>query len=233
MLKALIIDRDPNIIARIISCLNESMYDVDIIGSYAGIYDAIGCTESNVLDVVFLEVDKPSINRYSYVKSLRDRDVKVVYLSHTKEYAHDAIKAEVSDYLLKPIKVELLNDAIEKVKVASSCHCRKDIKIKFPNAKGIRYINASEILYIKSDGNYTWIFNTDSERFHCSYNLKKIDELLGQRPFMRVHNQYVVNLSKVAEYKSYKNGSIVLSNGFSVPLARKKRDKVLDILDTI
>lgn len=233
MIKTLIIDGNHQSAAQLSSQLIKTERDVDIMGTYSLVDDAIQSIDGDYPDVVFIDVSDRSQNYSRHLQKLKNNDVKIIYLSSTTDRAHEAIRVEASDYLLKPINGEAIELALEKVEKSLMCQCNKDIKIKFPNIQGIRYINASDIFYIKSNGNYTWVYNTSSERFLSNYNMKDVEELLRRRHFQRTHNQYIVNLSKVQEYRKSKKDILILSNGDKIPLSRMRRQATLDLLDRI
>ena len=83
-----------------------------------------------------------------------------------------------------------------------------------------------DILYCKSEGNYTTFYLINSDKILVSKPMKKILELLSETDFIRCHQSYVVNKAHVVRYN--KQGILVMSTEAKVPVSSRRKDFVLE-----
>lgn len=92
----------------------------------------------------------------------------------------------------------------------------------------IRFIDLNEIVYLKSEGNYTRFILEDEAMLLSSSTLKKYEDLLNQEGFLRIHQQYIINLRFLNSINK-KNGYSVLLNGlYNIPCSRRRRFMLVD-----
>jgi two-component system, LytTR family, response regulator len=91
------------------------------------------------------------------------------------------------------------------------------------------FISIKDILYLKSDNNYTAIYMEEAEKLPqiSSKNLGHYEDLLSNHPFCRIHNSYLVNLKKVVKYHKGKAGEVELTNGMRLEISLRRKDEVL------
>lgn len=83
------------------------------------------------------------------------------------------------------------------------------------------------ILYLESDNSYTTIFLLDGTRITSTRNLGFFEGVLLPEPFLRVHNSFIVNLTKVVKYIRGDDGYLILVNGLPIRVSRSKKDELL------
>ena len=103
-------------------------------------------------------------------------------------------------------------------------------KIPIALADKIVMVNKNDIVYCKSDGNYTHIYLKDDEKYFVSKNIKAITNLINSPEFIRVHKTYLVNATYIKEYIRGDGGEIILENKINIPVSRTNKQKVLQAL---
>lgn len=211
---------------------------VQLIGEAANVEEALVLIRNNELDLVFLDVEMPYGNAFDLLDKVGDRTFETVFVTAYDHYAIDALNAHASFYLLKPIDIDKLIEAVDyvleiKEKENSLQHSIVTTKQQFvagkitiPVQNGFEVLEVADILYCQADDNYTKIFLKDKRKL-VSKTLKYFEDALRDNGFARVHKSYLVNVSHVVEYKKGKGGSIVLSNGKEVMVSPSKKKALL------
>jgi two-component system LytT family response regulator len=168
-------------------------------------------------------------------------DFKVVFVTAYLEYAITALRFSATDYLLKPVLIDELIAAVNKVRAELSkeigtMNLQKLLEnltskkshynqLVISNSNGFKVIDTDQIILCEADGYCTHFMLSDGEKITSSKNLKHYEELLSDQSFIRVHNSFMLNMGHI---KSYSNqGEIRLSNNLSCPLGNAYRQKFL------
>jgi two-component system LytT family response regulator len=246
MLKAVIVDDETKALQSLTWELTNFSDEINIIASFTNPIEALSYLNSNnnVPDCLFLDIEMPTMDGFQFIRKLNNRDFPIVITTAYNQYAIKALKNEAIDYLLKPIDSDDLNDTIEKIKkfntknfsvdklekILLNFHSNQVQKKITINADGkLLFLHNEEISHIESDGNYSTIFLCDDNKIVLTKKLKEVNEILPPEIFFRIHNSYIVNLTKVKEF--YKaEGYIVLENNQKIPVSRQKKSDFLDLL---
>ena len=211
---------------------------VKLIGEAANVDEALLIIRNNKLDLVFLDVEMPYGNAFDLLDKVGDRQFETVFVTAYNHYAIDALNAHASYYLLKPISIDTLIEAVDYVSeiktkenrlqnaVLKPKLRRVDGKITIPLQNGFEVLEIKDIIYCQADDNYTNIFINEKKKL-VSKTLKYFDEILSESGFARVHKSYLVNVNAVVEYRKGKGGSVVLSSGKEIMVSPARKKELL------
>jgi DNA-binding LytR/AlgR family response regulator len=152
---------------------------------------------SNPVDVLLLDIEMPDITGIELLKELDELPV-VVFTTAYSDYAMLGWELKAADYLLKPFSFERFTEAIDLARLKFESK-RSSQFIVVPEDYNYVKINLEEINYIEGLKDYVKIF-TDTKRVITRMNLKKIEELISNMNFVRIHRSYVVSLSKIDSF---------------------------------
>lgn len=159
-------------------------------------------------DVVFLDIEMPRMNGFQLLKSISNIDFDIIFSTAYKQYAIDAIKANALDYILKPVSILEVLNALEKVKnrkkdsheqsqkykkLLSDVTSSKSDRIKIPTSTGFEFIDTNDVIFLEADGSYTVAHFINKEKLLISKTIKQIEPLFDQNKFFRTHRSYLVN----------------------------------------
>jgi len=246
MLKAILIDDEPGCLRSLAHDLGIHCPGVEILEQCDSGKEAIKAIHAHNPDVLFLDIDMPFINGFDLLEMVPDVDFEVIFTTAYDKYAIQAFRISAVDYLLKPIDVEPLKNAVEKVRILREkgntskqisflIQQIKDLennnvrKVALPTFDGLEFINMEDILYCQSDGAYSNVFFTDGNKLYISKTLRYLEDALCNFHFFRVHNSYIVNLHHVKKYSKTDGGMLILSNGEKVRVSRSKKDELLGL----
>jgi two-component system LytT family response regulator len=253
---ALIVD-DEELARENLSMLLESFCpNIKIIGLATSKEDAKIKIAELKPQVVFLDICMPSgVEGLNLLDELPQKDFLVIFVTAFKEYAIKAFNANAVHYLLKPIDVDELIDAAQKIEerlgvinlstenkeayhesvknVSASIQNKDGSKITISHMRGVKIIDQKDIVYLKADGNCTVIHFNDGTKYTDTRTLKSYNDLLNNKLFFRTHKSYLINLSYLKEYVTSDGTYAVLKNNVEVPVSRSKTKDFLAILKSI
>jgi two-component system LytT family response regulator len=237
-LKAIVVDDESPSREALINYMNEFCPDVEVVGDCGTARSAYELIAELHPQIVFLDIEMPKGSGFDLLRMFKTIDFKVIFITAFSEYAVQAFRYSATDFLLKPVKVSELIEAISKVKQELSLSdsfqnirvflenisLPSDLskKLVIPSTQGFMVINTSEIILCEADGYCTYFYLENKSKLISSRNLKYYEEILPINNFMRVHNSFIVNINHV---KSYTNqGEITLTENLkcSLSLSHKK-----------
>jgi two-component system LytT family response regulator len=183
--------------------------------------------------LVFLDIEMPKGNSFDLLRMFKTIDFNVVFVTAFSEYATSAFKVSATDFLLKPVKVSELTEAVKKVQENLKYKSFQNLtallenievpsgpikKLVIPNQKGFIALDTDDIIMCEANGYCTTFFVSGNKRVSSSYHLKYYEEFLPAKQFLRVHNSYIVNLKHVTGYTH--QGEIILSENLRSPLSK-------------
>ncbi|KXN97995.1 LytR family transcriptional regulator [Aequorivita aquimaris] len=207
-------------------------------GEAGNVDEALVLIRNNDLDVVFLDVEMPFGNAFDLLDKVGDRQFETVFVTAYNHYAIDALNAHASYYLLKPISIDKLIEAVDYVSeikakenslqnsILKPLQTQVAGKITIPLQNGFEVLQMEEILYCQADDNYTQIYLKKGKRL-VSKTLKYFEDSLAENGFARVHKSYLVNVNEITEYKKGKGGSVVLSSGKEIMVSPSRKKELL------
>ncbi|GMN10224.1 LytTR family DNA-binding domain-containing protein [Croceitalea sp. MTPC9] len=244
MLEAVIVDDEIKALESLSWELTNLSDEVKIIASFTDVHKALDYLDKNTPDCLFLDIEMPVMDGFQFIKNLKNKKFPVVITTAYNQYALKALKNEAIDYLLKPIDTDDLSETIAKIKRYNSKNYTAekfekillnfnsnslDRKITVNTDGKLLFLEADEILYAESDGNYSTIFLADGQKLVLTKKLKEVNALLPKDSFFRIHNSYIVNLGQIKEFLKT-DGYVILKSNHKIPVSRQKKSDFLDLL---
>jgi DNA-binding LytR/AlgR family response regulator len=189
-------------------------------------------------DAVFLDVRMPELDGLELARVLNAfaKSPAVVFVSAFDTSAVATFELRALDYLMKPVTPPRIDEALKRVEAAAplaseipepalgrdSANARDVIAVHDLRARGMRLVARSSILYVKAYGDYVRVY-ADSGRYLLRSSLTDVERRFAEQGFLRVHRQYLVNLSRAVEIRAQLNGTAVMrvENGAEIPVARR------------
>lgn len=246
MIKAIIVDDELNAIKSLKWEIENFCQGIEVCDSFTNPIEAISAINYLKPDCVFLDIEMPEMDGFQLLNELTFRNFDLIITTAYDNYAIKAFKESAIDYLLKPVDSDDLIKSISKIQVNKNKNLLgKELqtvlrnfslkttpnKISLPLAGKTIFVYPEDILYCKSDGNYTTIFFKGNKKEMLSKKLKDVEGLINNTIFFRVHNSYLVNISYINEFIKSDGQYLVLENGTSIPVSRAKKSALLQLLN--
>lgn len=195
-------------------------------------------------DIVFLDIELPGKNGFTLLEECRPVSFEVIFTTAFTDYALRAFEYFALGYLVKPVEAALLQKTLDRT--LERLNSRKmDEKIELmlrmvqtrdephktlplPTRNGFELVHTEQIVYCRSDGNYTVFYLRDKRSIMVSKQLGAYEKILPARTFVRIHAQYIVNLACVMKYSKGSGGSITLDTGGELPVSANRKQELME-----
>ena len=177
MLRAVIIDDERKSRENLELLLDSFVENVQIVGTANGVLEGIRAIDKHHPDLIFLDIHLADGDGFQVLESLKNKDQNVIFVTGHEEHAVKAFRSEAIDYLLKPVCIEHLQGAVDRVRIRQTALSDKGAvktgQISISNNKGLSFLKTEDILYCKGDGAYTYFHLKNGSRITTSKNLKE------------------------------------------------------------
>lgn len=225
-LTAIVIDDEQDAVSALILLIHHYAPEVAVVGTANSALEGLKLINQLKPDIAFIDVQMPGIDGLSLIETYDEKPFEVILTTASPAYSLKALKIGVTDYLLKPIIPEELQDAINKCKNKRRQPALNDT-IVLADQAGYTVVKASDIIHIKGEGNYTTFYIRHRSPVVTSKHLKHYEQQLARPFLMRCHQSHIVNIQEVMSIKKEDGLLLVMSNGERIEVSRANREKVL------
>ena len=241
-IKALIVDDEQPSIDTLNWKLNQYCPQVEVVDSFTDPRKAVEFLRSQDIDLLFLDIKMPMLSGFDVVAELNNKDIKVIFITAHDQFGIQAIKADATDYLLKPVQNTELQKAIARYLQRKGNEANKQIhadtigdtsgaKIMLATKERIQFVEPDEIVYCEASSNYCMVYLTENRKELISKTLKDIESSLFPKPtFIRTHQSFLINKKYVKALIRQDGGYLEMKNGVKIPISRHRREEVLEQL---
>lgn len=213
---------------------------VEVIAEASNSKEAVPLLLEVMPQLVFLDVEMPFGNAFDVLEACKELQFETIFVTAFSEYSLKALNQSAAYYLLKPISIEELIVAVNKVQQQVTNHDllnRNKIIVEnyreskpekqqviLPTLEGFEVVLMKDIVRLKGNGNFTDLFLVDgSKKMVCRF-LKHFSEILPF-PFMRVHKSHIININFVKSYN--KGGFITLQDNAEIEVSSTYKEAFL------
>jgi len=226
-LNCLIIE-DSAVQRMIVARLVNNHPQLNLIGDFSNAIEARNCMSIHSVDLVFLDIEMPVINGFSFLEGLKTKP-QIIFVTAKAEYALKAFDYDATDYIQKPVAQNRFETAVKRaLHLHSLEHETKEedgehIFIK-SNLKKLK-IFTSKIKWIEAFGDYVKVVTEEGNNLVLS-TMKSFEGNLSKEKFVRVHKSYIINIDKVERY----NSKFAEIGSSKIPLSRHKKEDLIKAL---
>lgn len=247
MQKAIIVEDEARSRELLQDLVEANCRDIEIVALAGSVDEAVKLIKEHKPDLLFLDIELQTGTGFEVLQQLADLSPAVIFTTAYDHYAIRAIKFSAADYLLKPIDIEELKEAVTKVLsrkketqqhlLSSLMHNLEQLHnnhsptLTLSLANELEFIPLQEIIRIEAAGAYSKFCLIDGRNIMVSKNLKEYELLLAGHSFMRVHNSHIINLNKIKRLLKTDGGYAVMSDDFLVIISPKKKDEFVRIMN--
>ncbi|GAB5399007.1 MAG: LytTR family DNA-binding domain-containing protein [Aureisphaera sp.] len=241
MIKALLIDDEAFVREEIREMVNNYFgNEILVVAEANGVAEGLAAIQNHQPDLLFLDINMGDGTGFDLLKQCATKNFDVVFITGFDQHAIKAIKVGALDYILKPVDEDEFKMAVQKAidNYQKDNNLEKLIEISSEYFRGVEKkrvilktsdtvyaIYEDDIIYCRSDGNYTTFYTQQMEKIVVSKALKQIEEILSDDVFIRCHQSYIVNKKHVLKYS--KQGVLVVNLDFKVPVSSRRKDYAL------
>jgi two-component system, LytTR family, response regulator len=247
-IRVMIVDDEPaprELMQRYVSAHSE----LDLIAIASHFEEAQELLHRHAVDLLFLDVDLGHRNSFELLSTFETHPFKIIFCTSHSQYALQAFHVSAIDYLLKPFSEADFGNAILKYKKQTTQlhheqHALQNLldnfkrastqqKVALPSSNGLLFVKFSEIVHIESQNTLTIFYLTDRQQIVVSRTMKECEDMLRDFGFCRVHQSHLINLQFVKKYVKGEGGQVIMEDGSTIEVSRRKKEEFLSALQKI
>lgn len=227
--------------------------EIEIVGIAYNTIQAGKLIDLHQPDALFLDIDMPSENAFNFLTRISPFNFEVVFVTAYDDYAIKAFKLNAIDYILKPISIVELKNAVTKLSerlkakklIASKSSTYSDIgnmvnskskysRITLKDGNHIEVIEFNDIFFVEAQGSYSRILfqkNNTAKEIIMSTSLAEYEELFPRDLFYRIHKSYLINCRHVKKIIKDEFSHVVIKE-FNLPISRRRFAPLVEFLKT-
>lgn len=249
-LRTIIIDDEFNARNNLKLIIEDACPEIEIVGEADSAEKARELINIHQPELLFLDINMPGEDGFELLNSIKDKNFAVIFITAHNQFALKALKAGAVDYLEKPIDIDDLMMAVNKVVGNEESNdvidyglvkqllenYKKDNTINkdtiaIPIVSGYEMIRTKDIVHLEADESYTRIFLTNGEKCTSSMTIARYERVLDKDVFFRVHKSHIINTrDHLKEFNRYEGNIVIMDNGAVIPVSRRK---LTDFINTI
>jgi len=243
-LKAVIVEDEEASRVTLNNYLSKYCKNVEVTAMADSVQTGLTAIKTHQPDVVFLDIEMPYGNAFDLLESLDGISFEIIFVTAYRDYAIKALNLSAAYYILKPIDIDELINAVDKIlerkkEGEGNFHTKilmdniksnniQHKKIVLPQMDGFEVINVNEIVRAEANDNYTNFYLTNGKSYLVSKTLKHFEELLTEFDFIRTHKSHLVNLQFITKYIKGKGGQVRMSDNSIVDVSVTRKKELLD-----
>ncbi|MBC7901902.1 MAG: response regulator transcription factor [Gemmatimonadaceae bacterium] len=216
---------------------------ISVEATAANVEEGVAIINSMNPAIVFMDIEMQTGTGFDVLEQVKERNFHVIFTTAYDHYAIKAIKFSAVDYLLKPINLEELQEAVVKAVngIEQKAEGNKiemlirnlrrpageDFSISLSTSEGVEFIQLTNIIRLEANGPYTTFFMKDGRKIMVSRNLKEYETLLTEHGFFRLHNSHMINLKEVRKMIKTDGGYAIMNDGSNISISPKRKDEFI------
>jgi two-component system LytT family response regulator len=239
MLRAIIVDDEARNRNTLKLLLKEYCPKVTVVDMAEDVLSGVKAIRKGNPDLVFLDIQMPNYSGFKLIEYFDKIDFQIIFTTAHEHYAIDAFHANATGYLLKPIDIDELIHAVNKVvknvekktqhsddNSAQSPVIDPDRKIGIPTKNGIIYLTINEIIYLKSAGRNTHIFLKNDRNVLTTLNMKECEKRFLKTTLLRIHKSNMINLVYIKKYIKKLDAFVEMETGQRVDVGNSFKEQL-------
>jgi two-component system LytT family response regulator len=243
MLNALIIDDEANAREKMAFLLDRYCADtVRVITTCKDGEEAVAAIRAHQPDLLFLDVEMPRMTGFDVLREAGMGKHDVIFTTAYDHYAIKAIKFSAIDYLLKPIDIDQLKEAIARVLEKRGTtgadqrveqlmdNTRPGVapdSLSVPSKDGFVMVKVDDIVWCEAVNYYTVFHLLGGRELVATRTLKDFEEMLDGSGFVRIHHSHMINVKHLERYIKGAGGQVVMAGGKTLDVSRRKKDELM------
>lgn len=242
--KAIIVDDEINARLSLRGVLEDFFPEISIVDEARDVPEAVKSIHKHNADLIFLDIEMPGYSGLSLLDFFeRDKiHFKIIFVTAYSEYAINAFEMAAVDYLLKPIRKEHIERALNRLgnnneddlKLAvlnDNLNNPNERKIALATSEGLTFVKLDDIIYLKADGSYTHIYLQDKKRIVNTKRLNEYERLEKIGKFMRIHRSHIININHISKILKQDGGTVLMSNMEMLSISSEKKKLLLNLVE--
>ena len=244
-MKAVIIDDEKDSRDILSGYVTKYCPDVKVCGFGESVSTGLDAIRKYDPDIVFLDIEMPYGNGFDLLDQADDFTFETIFVTAFGNYAIQALNQSAAYYLLKPIDIDELIKAVNKIKterqeaqytrhakvLLDNMRSSASQKVMLPTMEGFEIVTIQSIQYCEAVDNFTKFYLDNGVSHLICRTLKYFEEVLKDHRFLRIHRSYLINPDYVIRYSKGKGGYVTMKNDQQLEISANKKQEFLDLFE--
>jgi two-component system LytT family response regulator len=245
MMKAVIIDDEADSRQILANYVGKYCPEVEVCGFGESVSTGLEAIKKYQPDIVFLDIEMPYGNGFDLLDRIGNITFETIFVTAFSNYAIQALNQSAAYYLLKPINIDELVKAVEKIKeerasenymghakvLLENIRMGSTQKIMLPTLEGFEIVTINTIVYCEAEDNFTRFYMDGGATLLICRTLKYFEDILKEHRFLRIHRSYVINPDFVIRYAKGKGGMVTMKNNKELEISPAKKQEFLELFE--
>ncbi|NDC40646.1 MAG: DNA-binding response regulator [Chitinophagia bacterium] len=252
-IRVILVDDEPEASRNLKSIIEEYIdAQIQILAIANNTAEAEKLVKAHQPDALFLDIEMPNENAFQFLDRVSPINFEVVFVTAYDEYAVRAFKLNAVDYILKPISITELQNAVAKLKdkvkykhlinqndfgdlnkqIATK---QKVNRITLKDNNNVELVAFKDLIYIEAFGKYSKVFFVKNNSLHdilTSYSISDYEDLLPTDRFYRIHKSFLINCGQIKKIHKDDSSSLTIYNNIEIPISRRRFSSLLEFLQS-
>jgi two-component system LytT family response regulator len=243
-IRSLVVD-DEALAREALKDILSQLDDIEMVGECSNGFEVVKEIGEKKPDLIFLDIQMPKLDGFDVVELLGKESPFIIFVTAYDEYAIRAFETHALDYLMKPVRAERLQQALDRVRELMKLKIPQTTDVLIQSHKNqfipisrilVRYglevfiIPMEDITHIQAEDDYVRIF-TSEKSYLKQERMNRLEQMLDPRSFCRIHRSYILNINYLSKIEPHSKDSkiAILKNKTSIPISRSGYDQLMKL----
>jgi two-component system LytT family response regulator len=243
-IRSLVVD-DEALAREALKDILSQLDDIEMVGECSNGFEVVKEIGEKKPDLIFLDIQMPKLDGFDVVELLGKESPFIIFVTAYDEYAIRAFETHALDYLMKPVRAERLQQALDRVRGLMKLKIPQTTDVLIQSHKNqfipisrilVRYglevfiIPVEDITHIQAEDDYVRIF-TSEKSYLKQERMNRLEQMLDPRSFCRIHRSYILNINYLSKIEPHSKDSkiAILKNKTTIPISRSGYDQLMKL----
>ncbi len=245
-LRCVLIEDEPDNRQNLRLMIGSYCPQLEIVAEAGSVEEGLKVVRQTRPELIFLDVELGDGTGFDLLAGLQGQEANVIFVTAYTHYAIKAIKFNAVDYIMKPIDIGELCQAVDKAsrktEAKDSLHKIRNLisnlgtadngskRIALASVDALKMVEVRNIIRLEGENNYTRFHFKGEAPMLVSKTIKEYEGMLQDYDFFRVHQSHLINMAYVASYIKGEGGYVVMNDGTQVTVSRHRKQELMERL---
>lgn len=243
MIKTILIEDEVHNRNNLKRLLEKYCKEINVVAAVGDADEAICLINKLNPQLIFLDIQMPGKDGFQMLQELGKYDFEIIFVTAYSDYGIKAVKFSAIDYLLKPLNIDELKDAVHKatekidgkrenenlknlLHYLQNINTKADHRIAISSVKEIKLVLVNEIIRCESENTYTYFYLLNGQKILSTAPIAQYEKLLDNYGFTRCHQSHLINKKFVRSFLKNDGYSLLMIDNSIVPVSRQKKNSI-------
>lgn len=243
-INALLIDSEVTSLENLKQKIGEFCKQVNVVGAISKPIELIPFIKNLKPDVLFIDMQRPKSLFLNLLDELNHYESEIIFTTYENPAYIKAFRMSGFQFLIKPVAIENLEKVVTGISANRTVFTEKRLSIlksvlgmsidpaqnmAILQKEGLSFVAMNNIVRIEADAEGSRLFLTTDKTVFSTTPLRDFEEMLADYHFFRVHSSHLVNLALIQKFQKVTGGQILLRNGDTIGIDRRRQNEFMKI----